>query len=250
MRALIVDDERPARGFLISMLKSCPDVTIVGEAADGVEAMSLIEEVRPDVLLLDLQMPGIDGRDLVARLPPKNRACVIFVTAHDDYAVRAFDLDAVDYLTKPVTLPRLREALDRARDRLTERVADESGLEVATPAGVEGDRLRRIPVRHRGDYLLVPVARVVSIIAERELLHITTDQRERFTITYRLKDLEEQLDASQFVRLSRSALVNVHWIARVIPRPGGVHTVVLRDGQEIAMSRMQSRVLRAQLLRL
>jgi two-component system LytT family response regulator len=251
MRIVIADDERPARGFLASMLQSFEDVSIVGEAADGESAIQVIESSNPDLILLDIQMPGMDGWGLVDRLRNAGRLpLVVFVTAHDDHAVRAFDVEAVDYLHKPVTEARLREALDRARARLLEPgdgpPPDGSG-QSSVPAQ---RRLDRIPLKHRGEIVLLPVPRIASIVAERELLHLTTDRRERFTIAYRLKDLEAQLDGSRFVRLSRGTLANVHHIARVVPKPGGVHTVHLRNGQDLSMSRIQSRLLRSRLLRL
>src|SRR5215475_15653503 len=118
LRVAIADDERPARSFLAAMLRGFDDVKLVGEASNGAEAIELIERERPDLVLLDLQMPEIDGLDVVRLLKKSRMPLVAFVTAYDEYAVRAFELNAVDYLLKPVDRARLREALNRAQERL------------------------------------------------------------------------------------------------------------------------------------
>src|SRR5262245_12424053 len=118
LRVVIADDERPARSFLAAMLRGFDDVTLIGEAENGAEAIELIEKARPDLALLDLQMPEIDGLGVVRLLKKSRMPLVAFVTAYDEYAVRAFEMNAVDYLLKPVERARLREALNRAQDRL------------------------------------------------------------------------------------------------------------------------------------
>lgn len=256
IRALVVDDERPARAFLVARLRGLPNVSIVGEASGGLEAIQLIEQHRPDIVLLDLQMPEVDGLSVVRLLRRRFLPLVIFVTAYDEYAVKAFDLNAVDYLTKPVTSARLRESIRRAQDRLERsehHEAETSRLRRAVSDyernGALG-RLVRIPVRVKGDIVLVPVAAIASIEAEGELLHLVTVRQERFTIAYRLKDLEARLDPEQFVRLGRGTLANVAQIARVTPLPGGMYVATLQSGQELAVSRIQSRLLRGSLFKL
>ena len=256
LRVLIADDERPARSFLASILRTFNDVEIVGEAANGMEAVQLIETKSPDLALLDLQMPEVDGLGVV-RLLRKNRTPLIaFVTAYDEYAVRAFELNAVDYLLKPVENSRLRQTIDRARERLeredyqteeTERVRAAAADYEATTGR---SRLERIPVRRRDEIVLVPVRQVVSVMADGELLHLRTVNDEAHTISYRLRDLAARLDPASFVRLGRGTLVNVEMIKRVVTMPGGTFNVVLSNGEEFRVSRLQSRVLREQLLRL
>jgi two-component system LytT family response regulator len=260
LRVVVADDERPARAYLRALLDSCADVTVVGEAEGGAEAIALIEEQRPDLAFLDLQMPEVDGLDVV-RLVRKDRLpLVAFVTAFDEFAVRAFELNAIDYLLKPVDATRLRLTLSRAHERLDE--ADDrrqsltehhAGLATAT-ALIENasppSMLRRIPVRRRHDLVLVPVPHVASVVADGELLHITTIARERHTITYRLKDLEARLEPSDFIRLSRGTLVRVESIVKVSPMPGATYLVALSTGQQFQVSRLRARVLRDQLLRL
>jgi two-component system, LytTR family, response regulator len=256
IRVVIADDERPARSFLAATLRSFQDVELVGEAANGAEAVKLIERERPDVAFLDLQMPELDGMGVV-RLLKKNRMPLIaFVTAYDQYAVRAFEVNAVDYLLKPVEPARVRATLDRAQERLEQRelrtenvvrvrAALDEYASTAPPAAIE-----RIPVRRRDEILLVSVHDIASLVAEGELLHIRTNQNERHTISYRLRDLEAKMDSKKFVRLGRGTLVNVDMIRRIVPLPGGTYTVVLKNSQEFKVSRIQSRIIREQLLRL
>ncbi len=256
LRVVIADDERPARSFLSAILRTFNDVEIVGEAANGMEAVQVIESKRPDLALLDLQMPEVDGLGVV-RLLKKNRTpLVAFVTAYDEYAVRAFEVNAVDYVLKPVEAARLRQTIDRARERLerddyrteeTERVrAAASAYEAASSRPL----LQRIPVRRRDEIFLVPVHQIVSVVADGELLHLRTSANETHTICYRLRDLAACVEPAQFIRLGRSTLVNVEMIRRIVSMPGGTFTVVLNNNEEFRVSRLQSRLLREQLLRL
>jgi len=164
LRVVIADDERPARSLLASMLRSFDDVALIGEAKDGGEAVEIIERLRPDLALLDFQMPEIDGLGVV-RLVRKDRLpMVAFVTAYDQYAVQAFELNAVDYLLKPVEAWRLRETLNRAIDRLdraelrAEAVSNVRAAAAAYDRAVS-DPLRRVPVRKRNEIILVQIGR-------------------------------------------------------------------------------------------
>jgi two-component system, LytTR family, response regulator len=255
IRAIVADDERPARAFLAGLLGRQADVEIVGEAESGVEAVRLIETARPDIAFLDLQMPELDGIGVVRLVKKKHLPLVVFVTAYEEYALRAFELNAVDYLLKPVSAARLGEALQRARERLDRadlRASEAARLEAAA-AAYERDApaamLERIPIRRGLEVTLLPVRQIASIVAERELLHLTTTRGEKHTITYRLKDLEARLDPTKFVRLGRGTLVAVELITKVHLMPGGGHVVRLANGQELHVSRLQSRILRERLLR-
>jgi two-component system LytT family response regulator len=256
LRVIVADDERPARSFLAGMLREFEDVDLVGEATNGVEAVDLIERESPDLALLDLQMPEVDGLGVVRLLRRDRLPLVAFVTAYDEYAVRAFEMNAVDYLLKPVDPSRLRLTVNRAIERLEHaelRPGDSDRVRAAAtdylstqPASV----LRRIPVRKRDDIFLVAVDQIVSIVAEGELLHLTTRAGERHTITYRLKDLETRLDPGQFMRISRGTLLNIAMIQKITPLPGGMYVAVMHSGAEHQVSRIRGRVLRDQLLRL
>jgi len=256
LRLVIADDERPARSFLSAMLRAFKDVEVLGEASNGMEAVQMIEKLRPDLALLDLQMPEVDGLGVV-RLLRKNRTpLVAFVTAYDEYAVRAFELNAVDYLLKPVESGRLRQALDRAKERLEREDYQVEETERVRAAVAEYEaaggkpQLQRIPVRRRDEIVLVPVRQILSVVADGELLHIRTTDNETHTICYRLRDLAARLEPSIFVRLGRGTLVNVDMIKRVVTMPGGTFNVILTNNEEFRVSRLQSRVLREQLLRL
>jgi two-component system LytT family response regulator len=256
LRVIIADDERPAREYLRSMLRDIENVEIAGEAENGADALELIKSTKPDIAFLDLQMPELTGLEVVRMLKKPQMPLVAFVTAFDEYAVQAFELNAVDYLLKPVEKARLMETLNRAAGRLEHSDWRDSETERVRAAAVDYERapgaepLKRIPVRKREDIVLVPVSEVVSIVADGELLNITTVQNQKYTINFRLKDLETRLDDGQFVRLSRSALANLDMISRVSPMPGGTYLVMLTNGQEIAASRVQSKILRSRLLKL
>jgi len=256
LRTILADDERPARAFLVGLLERCADVELVGEAATGPEAVELIERERPDLALLDLQMPELDGLGVVRVVRKDRLPLVAFVTAYDEYAVRAFELNALDYLLKPVEPSRLRATLNRAHERLEHadfRPAEAERLKAVASEmqlGASAGYLRRIPVRRRDDIVIVPVDHIASIVADGELLHITTVAQERHTITYRLKDLEAKLDPARFVRLSRGALVNVDLILKISPMPGGTFVVTLKNNTQLPVSRLRARVLRDELLRL
>jgi two-component system LytT family response regulator len=220
------------------------------------EAVEFIESKRPDLALLDLKMPGVDGLGVV-RLLSKNRTpLVAFVTAYDEYAVQAFELNAVDYVLKPVEVSRLRQTIERARERLeredykdeeTDRVRKAvDDYEASGPKPI----LQRIPVRRRDEIILVPVSQIVSVTADGELLHIDTADNESHTISYRLRDLAARLEPGQFIRLGRGTLVNVGMIRRIVPMPGGTFLVILNNDHEFRASRLQSRLLREHLLRL
>jgi two-component system, LytTR family, response regulator len=240
----------------VTLLRSFEDVVVIGEAATGKEAVALIEKERPDLALLDWQMPELDGIGVVKTLKRSELPLIAFVTAYDEYAVRAFEVNAVDYLLKPVEKARLREALNRAQERMehAEIVAEQASRVGAAVEAYEASTrtpyLERIPVRQREEVILVPVAQVASIVAEGELLHITTVHKARFTITYRLKDLEQRLDPARFIRLGRGTLANVDLIVKVGIMPGGTHEATLSNGQKLQVSRIQSRILRQRFLKI
>jgi two-component system, LytTR family, response regulator len=256
LRVVIADDERPARSFLAALLRSFDDVVIVAEVESGKEAVAAIEREHPDMAFLDLQMPEIDGIGVVRMLKKTELPLIAFVTAYDEYAVRAFEMNAVDYLLKPVEKARLREAINRAQERIEHaEIVAEHGVRVGQAiADYESSGrqpyLERIPVRRRDEIIIVPVAQIVSIVADGELLHIATGRGELHTITYRLKDLEARLDPARFIRLGRGALANVEAITKVHVMPGGTHEALLTNGQKLRVSRLQSRILRERFLRL
>jgi two-component system LytT family response regulator len=256
LRVVIADDERPARSFLTTLLRAFDDVVIVGEAGSGKEAVAIIEREGPDLALLDLQMPELDGIGVVRMLKKRRMPLIAFVTAFDEYAVRAFEMNAVDYLLKPVDKRRLRETLNRAHERIErdEMRADQServGAAIeAYDLAARPRYIERIPVRRRSEVVIVPVQQIASIVSEGELLHLATIKGERYTISHRLKDLEIRLDPERFIRLGRGTIANVDLIAKVSVMPGGTHVALLTNGHKLRVSRLQSRILRERFLKL
>lgn len=255
LRVVVADDERPARAVLEEMIDAGSEAEVVGEAGTGPEAVSVIERLRPDLALLDLEMPEMDGLEVARVVKAAATPLFAFVTAYDEYAARAFDVNAVDYLLKPVAQARLRETFRRVRDRLAKPGWREEHAAQLRLAMAEYDRTRprlaeRLPVRKGDDILMLPTEQIVSVLAEGELLHLTTVRGEKHVICYRLKDLEARLDPARFVRLSRGSLANMRLITRFSPLPGGTYLAIMANGQELAVSRSQARILRSTLLRL
>lgn len=253
LRVILADDERPAREYLKNLLGEIEGVQIVGEAATGADAVELIKSEKPDLAILDLQMPELSGLDAVKMLRKNQMPLVAFVTAYDQFAVQAFELNAIDYLLKPVERSRLRQTIARSLERIEHidwRESEAKRIKSAIKSYESAEKLERIPVKLRDEIILLPVSKVASIMADGELLRITTCDNQKYVINFRLKDLEPKLDEKQFVRLSRGALVSIDAIASLAPMPGGTFLVYLKNGQEIPTSRLQSRVLRARLLHL
>ncbi len=262
LRVIVADDERPARQFLVTMLRSFDDVDIVGEAKSGKETMRLIEQTQPDLAFLDLQMPEMDGLSIVRSLRHGRIPLVAFVSAFDEYAVSAFEIEALDYLLKPVDRDRLRATIDRARERLERAsLAEQEPFDSvqgrrdrpSAPADREspalaGQYIDRFPIRKQDDIYLLPVHHIASVVSEGELMHVTTIAKERYTMNYRLKTLEAKLDPRRFLRVGRGALVNVETIRKITPMPGGSYLVTLTNTQQLRVSRSQSRALRGHLL--
>ncbi len=256
LRVVIADDERPARLFLKAILQSFEVVEIVGEAENGIEAVEIIRETKPDLALLDLQMPEATGLEVVKMLRKNQMPLVVFVTAYDEYAVQAFQVNAVDYLLKPVERTRLGETLQRVSERLEQKDFRENETEKLKNAVKVYDEIaqpnfiERIPVKNRDEIILVPVREVVSIVADGELLHLTTTKGKRYVINFRLKDLEARIEPNKFIRLSRGSLANLEMIAKINSMMGGTYQVLLKNGQELSVSRLQSKILRERFLKM
>jgi len=257
LRVLIVDDEPLARRRMATMLAQMANVEMVGEAEDGDVALALIDERRPDVVLLDIQMPGRNGFELMAALKGPQVPVVIFVTAFNRYAVQAFEVSAVDYLLKPLVFERVREALDRARavlrnrdagTRLAEMNAVISALRAesdkqAAAAGYESE----FWLQRRGEYVRVPAGRVDRVEAERDYvkLHAGSDS---FLLRETMSRMEERLDPDQFVRIHRSAIVRKSLITAIRQAGFGAVNVALSDGSELRIGRSYVRHVRDLLL--
>lgn len=228
MRLLIVDDERPARERLRRMLAREPGIDAIGEAADGIAALEAIGSFKPDALLLDIQMPELSGLELAASLPA-GAPLVVFVTAFDEYAVRAFDASAIDYLLKPVDGERLRRALERLRERLRMRAAAP-----ALPA-LPAQPLRQLLVSERAGTRVVRVDEIAWIETADNYVVLHTAGGApllRQTLAGLLGQLGER-----FVRCHRRAAVQLEWIERVVPLEKGDCELLLRGGARVPCSR-------------
>jgi len=234
LRVLIVDDEPPARRRLRRLLRTAQDVEVVGDAGDGPTAVTLSNTLRPDVILLDIQMPAPSGLDVVARLD-RPRPSIIFVTAHDAHAVRAFELHALDYLLKPVSGPRLMEAIDRAR-RTRAAAAAEERLDAWRDWEQRSRPLLRIPVRSQGRLELVDVAAIDWIEAADNYAILHCGRRSH-VVRDTLANLATRLDARALQRIHRSAIVQMSRVDRLEPLSRGDWRVILRDGTALVMSR-------------
>lgn len=241
IRTLIVDDEALARAKLRQFLAAEADVEIVGEAADGGHAMDLVLAHSPDLLFLDVQMPELDGFGVLAGLGDKCPPCVIFVTAHDDFALKAFEVHAIDYLLKPFDRERFSKALACARARLSP-AGSTAGPQVASLAGLIADVVHqrpaagRIAIKSDGRIVLLKVEEIDWIEAADNyaVLHVGKDNH---VVRETMNSLEARLDPGQFLRINRSTIVSIDCIRDLEPLFHGEYSVRLKDGTKLTCSR-------------
>jgi len=231
IRTLLVDDEKYARERMGKMLSLFPDVQIAGQAGNGPDAIRLISELRPDLVLLDIQMPGCSGIDVVACLP-RPRPAIVFCTAFDQYAVSAFDLQAVDYLLKPVSQERLREAIERVRARNPEEGDAQVDRIVQS---MRRPRIRLL-ARCADRYLVIAQSDVLYLSSEGGLTRLHTRER-AFILDPSLNELQRCLDEQMFFRLSRTAIVNLDAVVEVRPLIGRLGEALLNNGVKLEISR-------------
>ena len=250
MRVLIVDDERAARQRLARLLADL-DVEVAGEAADGLVALELAERDRPDVILLDIEMPEVSGLDVARRLSDP-RPLIIFQTAFDQYALDAFEREALDFLLKPVTRERLAHALARAERRLAERagvtrVTAEMAarLEASLSHGARPRAPRRLLVRHQSGHRLLPVAEIDRFVAADGVVHAVSG-RTQHMVDDSLDALETRLSAA-FVRTSRADLIAIDRVDRIVSNGDGSASLMLKDGSAWHVSRRRAAGVKASL---
>ena len=249
LRVLVVDDERAARQRLEDLLALRSDVEVAGTATTGREAVDAIARLQPDLVFLDVQMPGLSGVEVVRTIGPRHMPAVIFVTAYDEYAIEAFELAALDYLLKPFDDERFEQALRRARETLAVREMKDLQRRLGTLLGQVSDPgqaaatrtaetryLERIGVEMRGQMRIVPVERIDFITASGAYaeLHVGND---KFLIRERMQALEERLDPSQFFRIHRSTIVQLDRVESVLYSAGGEYGIRLSDGRTLRVSR-------------
>jgi len=243
LTALLVDDEAPARARLRQLLSERADLTIVGEAEDGVQAVERIQALTPDVVFLDIQMPGCSGLEVAASLG-QPRPAIIFCTAFDQHAVDAFELQAVDYLLKPVTRARLDAALARITRPAPAPISEPA--EAATAVPLPGGPPARFLARRGARYLVVPVADVVAFSFDdgQTRLHTATEQ---LLMQPTLAQLLRRLDGARFVQISRSVVVHLDAVREAKPHTDGTGQLVLSNGTTVEVSRRRWRPLLDQL---
>jgi DNA-binding LytR/AlgR family response regulator len=242
LRTLIVDDEAPARERLRKLLAQNDLVELIGEAEDGIKAVEMIEKKSPDLVLLDIQMPRLDGFGVIKML--QNPPLIIFVTAYDEYAIKAFEVNALDYLLKPFTKVRLERAIERAYQEFSKRTDFSAKLDSLFQTLKEQPRyLERIAVRKGGRIFVINVANVDWIGSEGGLIFIHTKE-EKYITNYTLEELESRLNPNMFFRAHRSAIVNLTKIKEIIPWFAGSHRIRLTNGVEVDLSRGQAKELR------
>lgn len=239
MKVILVDDEAPARQRLRALLEKEPDIEIIAECGDGEEALAAIAEHAPDLLFLDIQMPGLNGFDLLRELPAESRPALIFITAFDEHAVRAFEVNALDYLLKPFSRPRLQESLERARAALAQGPSREATVHIEQllrsipPAS---GYTKRLIVKDGIKTSIVPVGDIVCLLAEGNYIEICTTDRRRLLLRETMQNLADRLDPAQFFRASRSAMVHLPHLKEIVSEGKSGHTLRLTNEEKVHLT--------------
>ena len=243
LTALVIDDEPIARHAVVRLLREDPDIEVAGECGDGVSAVAAIRERSPDLVFLDIQMPAITGLDVVATIGAARMPATIFVTAYEQFAVRAFEANAVDYLVKPFSRERFAETLRRAKQRLLgARGADADTtariMQALASLQQRDAYLERLPVRENERVVLVDVDDIVWIKASGNTLRLHLADRVH-EVRETMSALAARLDPRHFARVHRSAIINVRRVKDIHPWFNGYHVVTMDTGQQLRMSRYQ-----------
>jgi two-component system LytT family response regulator len=233
LRVIVVDDEELARALLRELLGAHPDIEIIAECGNGFEAVKAVTDKKPDLVLLDVQMPKLDGFDVLELIGTD--VPVIFVTAYDQYAIKAFQVHAVDYLLKPFGAERLAEALARARTRIGAREALPAKA-LVSDARTTRAPLERILIRDRADVHVIPVAKIDYIESQDDYVQLKVGDRQLLK-EQTLAELEQLLDPGRFVRIHRRYLLNVARLARIEQAVTESRVAILQDGTELPISR-------------
>jgi two-component system, LytTR family, response regulator len=236
IRAVIVDDEELARQVLCEYLASHPDIEIVAECANGFEAVKAVTEQKPDLLFLDIQMPKLDGFEVLELVGPGTE--VVFVTAYDNYAIRAFEVHAIDYLLKPVSADRFEAALERARERLSGKLPHQPlpASELAAAARPPAQYVERVPVRDGTRVFIIPVSKLDYAEAQDDYIALVSEGKKHLK-QQTISSLENGLDPSRFMRIHRSYIVNLERVARLEPYGKESHVAVLTNGAQLPVSK-------------
>lgn len=238
MRVLIVDDEDWARRRIVDLLRGEPDLEVAAECAGGEDAVRAIAEMQPDLVFLDVQMPDLDGFEVLRALPPESLPLVIFATAHDRYAVRAFDANALDYLLKPFDEQRFRISLQRAREEMDQPRAHIQDKLAALLDQLPGSPryLRRMVVKRGGCVVFLKTAEVEWIQASGNYIEVHT-AREAYLLRETMARIEPRLDPEQFLRIHRSTIVNLDSVKQLEPWDQGELVMTLKNGKQFTVGR-------------
>lgn len=242
IRTVIVDDEELGRDRIQSLLEMQPDVEIVGVCSDGPSAVETIERAQPDLVFLDVQMPGMDGFEVIENLDPSRLPSVVFVTAHDGHAIRAFEIHALDFLLKPFDQTRFEKALERARTQVTKAqgpVIDSRLVSLLEELREERKYPERLIVKSSGRVFFVRTEEIDWVEASGNYVKIHT-KAEAHLLRESMKNMEAKLDPKIFVRIHRSAIVNIDRIKELEPWFHGEYIVIMRDGTRLTASRVFS----------
>lgn len=247
MTVLLVDDEPLAREGLRGLLAGDPEVAAIHEARNGKEAVQMIRALKPDLIFLDVQMPEMDGFEVTRAVGAENMPTVVFVTAHDQYAIQAFEINAVDYLLKPVTEERFRKALSRARSRnpiVATNDASRQILSLLESMAAPQRTLKRLAIRTAGKTIFVDVSEIDWIEAAENYVQVHVGRAEHL-LHVTLTALEKSLDPERFLRIHRSAIVNIKRIKELQPLTHGEYIVTLSNGARLQSGRNYSDKLKA-----
>jgi len=239
IETIIIDDEPLARKRVAHLLKNEPDIEIIAECGDGLAAISAISKHSPDLIFLDVQMPEVNGLEVLCELEPGSAPAVIFVTAYDQFTIQAFDAHAVDYLLKPFGEERFRQAVSRARQRIRPAAGnqpDERLLRLLNDLDLNRGFLERIIVTHKDRLIIVPIDTIDWVETYGNYLKLHSGGN-TYLIRETMNNLSARIDPGKFLRIHRSTLVNLDRIKEFQPMFGGQYTVVLCDGTELTLSR-------------
>lgn len=244
IKVLVADDELPARKKMIKFLRQLPQVEEIIEACDGAEAVSAIMNEKPDLVFLDIQMPAMNGFDVIEAVGTDRMPGVIFVTAYDQYAVDAFEVNAVDYLLKPYDEERFLRSFKKAEVLMEKKSAQSEVLAgVLKELRKEKKKLTRILVSHGTKYIFVDVAEIHYISADEKYLQIHASGG-RYMVRETMNAMEEKLCGDEFARVHRSHIVNISQIKEIQPWSHGDYLIIMKNGEKLPLSRRYSRILR------
>jgi two-component system, LytTR family, response regulator len=254
VRILIADDEVGARQRLAEMLADYSEVEICAEAGDGLSALEAIERLNPDVVLLDIEMPGLDGFEVIRELSGSKVPLIIFVTGYNKYAIKAFEVSAVDFLLKPITEARLNQALEKARLNLLrelvfpsmEAIQQIRRLTEALDAK-QNSYVKRVVGQRKSKSYILQVYDIQAFVCTDEQVYAVTANQERSLLNHTLKDLETRLNPNRFVRVHRQAIVNIAYVAEIDQTPKGDGSANLECGLTVELSRRYTALLKEKL---